>query len=291
LAVDGVTVCTIRDRATTPVLDRMTFSRPADALRSNLAAMLAGLVFVGCASAGGPAEAPTPEAILSAPVTHVQITDSIESDPAIDRMVTPFREKLNAEITRVIGVAAGTFEKGNPEGSLGNLAVDAMFHAAQDLSGERVHIAVTNNGGLRVPIAEGPITLGKIYELMPFENTITIVTLTGVQVDSLAQQIARSRGEPVAGLSFRMGSDAGPAHDIRVGDAPLAAEKVYRVATLDYLVDGGGRLTALWSPMSRNDLGILFRDAIVQYIEARGTIRPALEQRIAVSPPAGSETP
>ena len=55
------------------------------------------------------------------------------------------------------------------------------------------------------------------------------------------------------------------------------------VATSDFLVNGGGEMSALWSPVAREDLPILLRDVYLRYLERMGTVTPALEGRIRVA--------
>src|SRR3712207_9326121 len=43
----------------------------------------------------------------------------------------------------------------------------------------KTQIAITNGGGLRCPIEKGNITVGKMYELMPFDNTLVTMEIKG----------------------------------------------------------------------------------------------------------------
>jgi 2',3'-cyclic-nucleotide 2'-phosphodiesterase (5'-nucleotidase family) len=172
--------------------------------------------------------------------------------------------------------------EGKPEGTLGNFAADAMLWAANRQGKEPVQMAMTNNGGLRVPIGPGPITLEQMYELMPFDNLLTILTLSGSQVRTLCDQLAEMRGEPIAGFSFRIVSEGGTrrAEAIEVAGAPLDLSAHYRLVTNDYLANGGGTLTPLHSPLAREDLPVLLRDAFIDYVRFKGTVEPVLDGRI-----------
>jgi len=186
------------------------------------------------------------------------------------------------EIQQVIGEAAGIFSKAVPEGTLGNFAADAMLWAANSHLPAPAHMALTNNGGLRVPIGSGPITTGQMYELMPFENMLSVLVLTGSQVQELCNELAEKRGEPIAGFSFHIGfeNDHRVARDIMVQGQPLEREEEYRLVTTDYLANGGESLSTLQSPVAREDLSILLRDAFIGYIRHLGVIEPKMEGRI-----------
>ncbi len=214
---------------------------------------------------------------------YVVITDSLEDDPDLDALVAPFREVIGEQMSTVIGNATGEFVKAQPESSLGNLVADAMLDQIQALVATPVDVAVTNAGGLRVPIPAGPVPLGTIYELMPFENWLMVITLSATGMDSLAQQMARRRGEPTAGWSFLIDTEAQTASDIRVGGEPLQADRLYRIVTTDYLVSGGGGMPALQSPLQQEEIPVLLRDAIASYIREQGRIEPLRDGRLRFS--------
>jgi len=264
--------------------------------------MAAGLLLGGCGGGpaqGGPAaDQPVPSPPVPSPrerehppekqrtplasVSFTVVGDSIPPDQKMEELVTPFRQRMGEEIQEVIGEAAGVFSKAVPEGTLGNFAADAMLWAANRASQDSVHLAMTNNGGLRVPIGAGPITLGHMYELMPFENMLSVLVLSGAQVRTLCNELAEMRGEPIAGFTFQIVAegDGWKARDIRVGGEPVDAEARYRLVTNVDLAKGGGTLTPIHSPLARQDLPVLLRDAFIEYIRFKGTIEPALDGRI-----------
>ena len=160
----------------------------------------------GPATSEGPT-LPRAEGLEDAEFAFTVVADSIPDDPAMEGLVAPFRERMGEEVRQVIGTSEVLLAKSVPEGTLGNFATDAMLWAARRASGGPVDMAMTNNGGLRVPIPPGPITIGQMFELMPFENLLSVLTLSGRQVQELADQLAAFRGEPIAGFSFRIEAD------------------------------------------------------------------------------------
>ncbi len=221
-------------------------------------------------------------AVLETPVSFSIVEESVQDDPRIEAIVAPFRDRMGEEIQQVIGEATGMLSKAVPEGTLGNFSTDAMLWAANARIPEPAHMALTNNGGLRVPIGPGPITIGQMYELMPFENMLSVLVLTGSQLQALCDQLAERRGEPIAGFSFRIEveGDNRVARDIMVGGKPLEMEAEYRLVTNDYMANGGESLSPLQSPVAREDLPVLLRDAFIDYVRHLGVIEPKLEGRI-----------
>lgn len=218
---------------------------------------------------------------VEAVVSFAQVADTVPADPAVEAMIAPYRSQLEAHLTEVLAQATGLFAKADPEGALDNLVADAVLHGARRLSRDTVHVVLVNDGGLRVPVAAGPILMRHTYELLPFENYITVLELTGVQLDRLADQVAQSGGEPVAGWTMVL--DGEDATRVLVGGVEIDPQATYRLATVDYLADGGGSWSVLWEPSAhegREDMTVLIRDVFVDYLRERGVVSPELDGRI-----------
>ena len=243
--------------------------------------LAAAVILAGCTVAERAPE-PRPRAfpVSAAPVDFTVVGDSIEPAADIAALIAPYRDRLGQQLAEVLAHAVGGFGKADPEGTLENLVADALLDVAQDLTGEPVHVALLNDGGLRVPIAEGPILMRHAYELLPFENYVTVLSLSGSQLERLADEIAQSCGEPVAGWTMELNGD--DAVNVRVGGQPIDPELTYRLATVDYLADGGGTWTVLWEAgaQGREDLDVLIRDVFVAYLRERDAVTPTLDGRV-----------
>jgi len=151
------------------------------------------------------------------------------------------------------------------------------FRSSGDLRGAKRDFY---EGGIRVPLAEGPILMRHAYELLPFENFVTVLSLSGEELERLADEIALTTGEPIAGWTMELDGD--DAVNVRVGGDPVDPGRIYRLTTVDYLVNGGGNWTVLWEAGAdaRQDLPVLVRDVFVDYVRERGTVSPTLDGRI-----------
>ena len=261
-------------------------------------ALAAALLAVGCSGARpgqrspAPAAEPTAFTVREAPVEFTEVGGSVTPAPDIESLIAPYRAQLQDQLAEVLGHATGEFRKDDPEGTLDNLVADALLQVAGNLASDTVHAALVNEGGLRVPIAEGPILMRHAYELLPFENFVTVLSLSGLQMERLADEIAAANGEPIAGWTMELDGD--DAVRVLVGGEPIDPDRTYRLATVDYLVNGGGTWSVLWEPgaAAREDLPILIRDAFVAYLRAHGTVSPALDGRIRpASGPPGPRHP
>ena len=168
------------------------------------------------------------------------------------------------------------------EFALGNLVVDAMLGA--DLDGQPADIAMHNNGGIRAALPKGPISFGQLYAVLPFDNQLMALDLTGEQVlRILEHSVSSSPGKmQVAGMTFQvdMSRPAGARIlEATVGGEPLDPVRSYRVVTIDYLASGGdGQETYL--------VGInpAYGDTevwvVAQYIRDHSPVHPKVERRI-----------
>ncbi|TVP77286.1 MAG: hypothetical protein EA353_10595 [Puniceicoccaceae bacterium] len=209
---------------------------------------------------------------------YLALDDTVEPDADMQAFLLKYTEALNREMNRRIAVSRTVIESGQPESALGNLTADITREHASRYLGREVDIALLNRGGLRTPIPEGDVTVGMIYELMPFENYITLLKFSGDQIRAIANELAIEGGEPVSGLQLRIDGDR--ATDILVGGVPLRSDHYYWLATNNWMADGGGPVPTLWEPVERRDTGILLRDAFIESIESQRQLSPTTEGRI-----------
>jgi len=231
-------------------------------------------VLAGCSSSNLPGE------FISG--THqnrqIEISDDIPPDSAMAAAIAPYAERLESRMQRELVISTGIFTKDKPEGTLGNLIADITRRRASLELKTWVDMSVINNGGLRRPLYEGSITVGDIYELMPFENTLVVLKMTGQQVQKLAGQLAQIGGEPVSGLRMRI--ENREARDIMVGSRTVMQDSTYWVATNSYLANGGGDMPALHHPKERIDTGVTIRRMIIDYLDDQQKLEPKKDFRI-----------
>lgn len=211
-------------------------------------------------------------------VDNIQVNQSIRPDSTILAILAPYRKHVHEVMDKVVGNSGGIFKKGKPDGSLGNLVADAIRIAAGNITGKAINIGVITNSSLQSGIKKGRITYGTIYNVMPYNNHLVILQLTGSQVEELVNEIASVGGEPVSGI--RMSIVNGQSQAVLVGDQVINEDSTYTVATNNYVADGGGDMPALWNPVKRTDLSLSIRQAIVGYIEDRFNIYPVKDGRI-----------
>jgi len=186
-------------------------------------------------------------------------------DRAVREMLQPFRDSIATLMDKpVFRTAARVPSSGLEEGDtpLGNFVADAILETA------RADIAIINSGGIRAPLPEGVVTVGDIYTVLPFDNTIVTIPMKGWQVrelfDFIAGRIGKRGFAQISGAQFVI--RRGRASDIRAGGRPLESNRVYRVATIDFLYEGGDGYTQFEKAGAAEGTGIFARDAAIDFL-------------------------
>jgi 2',3'-cyclic-nucleotide 2'-phosphodiesterase (5'-nucleotidase family) len=191
-------------------------------------------------------------------------TDAL-SDKTYIAYLQPIKLKVDNQMNEVIGQAAETMKGYAPESLLSNFSADVYRQAASEFLKENVDIAIVNLGGLRTEISAGDITVRKVFELMPFENELVIIWINGDKLLELLQFFARVGGEGVSGL--RMEIQNGNAVNITIGKNPIENDKLYSIATNDYLAGGNDKMVQLAMYEKRVNTGAKIRNILLDYIK------------------------
>ncbi len=185
----------------------------------------------------------------------------LKEDAAIVKMIAPYKVKLDSQMNNRIMIASADLKKETPEGALGNMVCDVLMRYAK-ANKVTVDFCVLNNGGLRIPVIyKGDITVRTIYELMPFDNNLVVLKLSGQKCLELFATIAQFDGVPVAGLRLQI--EENQATQVTVNGVVFDPSKDYYVLTSDYLASGGDKAEALKNPIEYKDLQIKLRDALI----------------------------
>lgn len=213
---------------------------------------------------------------------NIIISDTIAMDTAMANFLKPYKLQLDSNMNQVIGYSDVSLTKALPECNMGNFAADAQLDAARKLQDE-VQASVVNYGGLRIPfIPKGAITKGRIYELMPFDNMVTIVDLPGKVLQQFCDHMARRKGWPVSGIAYQIRD--GKAEQVLIQGRPVNPQLVYKVAVSDYIANGGDDCDFLRS-CKKYPSSVFLRDAIMEKVRSGAltgnTIYNELQNRVS----------
>lgn len=201
-------------------------------------------------------------------------------DSMVTSFIEPYSTKLKADMEIVLASSAQAMEKGLPESRLGNFVADVCLlignqhYPAAD--GKPADFCVLNNGGLRRSLPKGPVTKGDVFELMPFENELVVLTVPGTTVKKIFNFIASKGGAPISGARMRIRN--GQAEDVFIQGKVLDTTKNYKLITSDYLANGGDQHGFLAESIKSESTGLKVRDAILQYLYIQGKTEETVVQ-------------
>lgn len=186
--------------------------------------------------------------------------DSLAADSNILQLIAPYKATVDSGMGEILAELPFDLVKDKPNGSLGLWMADACRRQASLQSGEDIEVAVLNQGGIRRPyLQKGQVNLGMIYELMPFDNNLIVISVKGFVLYDILEVACSKGGDPVSGVSIHVKADT---LEVMVGDSPLDMAKEYTVATNDYMYMGGDGYGLMQNTNSLAFYGLV-RDALV----------------------------
>ena len=247
--------------------------------------------------------APAAPLDLRVKATERAIDESIPNDPAVDAIIAPYSAKVR-ELDAPIGKLAGELKKGGMgAGSLGNFVADALRARAAAKLGKPVLLAITNSGGLRKnEISEGNLSANDIFQLLPFENALVALDLTGEQLRRFLDIIVTHRdAQSGARITYRTNEKKeSEIVSVKLNGAGGASEQeidpqaTYTIVTIDYLVERGGDYSIWKEAKNVRPLGLTMRDAVLDYVKAETaagrTIKATLDGRFRFDKPGAEST-
>lgn len=173
-----------------------------------------------------------------------------------------------APLKKVVGHSARMMMnlRDNPDLPLGNLFADVLRAYGSKYYGVPMDFAVTNFGGIRVPMPEGAITLEDISSMFPFKNYLCYCKIRGSELQKLFEQLAGTKAfQATSGATVRV--KAHKLESVLVGGEPIDPQRLYNVATIDFLLDGGDnlRIGALSEDVKLTH--VLLKEVMLDYVE------------------------
>jgi 5'-nucleotidase len=243
------------------------------------------------------------------PVTHSRFepfiavpAESAHEQADVTAVLKNARAQADELKTRMVGYAASPLTHHyNSESALGNLIADALLAAGRELG--HADFALINSGGIRSSLPAGRLSYGDVYRVFPYENSLTVVELTGAELRLLIE-IAESGGHgisPVSGLIVRR-LDVAPGqrgpwdrdldHNGRTEDwernlvvgltdaagHPIRDDARYRLATYNFLSSGGDHQNLVYSKLPPGRIQGFSqrsaREALAAFLLMQGEIAP-----------------
>ena len=196
------------------------------------------------------------------------------STPVVAKILLDAQPRM-AHLKEVIATSTREMVRDYPESELTNWFVDELMRAVADSTGRQVDVGIVNFGGIRVDMPAGNVTLDDIKSMFPFKNKPCYVAMPGSELQEILQRMAATRFQVLGGV--QVVARDGKLESVLIGGKPLDVKKVYGVATIDFLLNGGDGLR-----LARNakDLVILDSyviDVIVPYVRSLASAGKPIE--------------
>lgn len=221
----------------------------------------------------------------------IPVTDSIKDDPQAATVIAEYEKQLNASLAEVIGKTSVTLDARSAtvrreESNLGNFIADVYRQALH------ADFALVNSGSLRSDATYGPgeITKKDILSILPFENGVVKVKITGEHLKRLLENGVSKAGAgdgrfpQVSGFSFTFDANkpiGSRVTKIQIGGSDIDANKSYTIALSAYTFGGGDGYDFKGAEVIISaESGPVEPDLVMEAIRKAGTIAPQIEGRI-----------
>lgn len=192
--------------------------------------------------------------------------------------LAPIKLDLESKLGAPIGYAPKALEVYQPECPMLNWASDALLAMARNICPERVDVAIVNIGGMRCNWGAGDITFEHVFELMPFDNELVVLTLSGEDIFSLCEIFAKGGGEGIAGM--RMVAKNNKVLSVTVDGKEIVLDAYYTVATSDYLSQGNDGMLPLKNSIAVWKSDKKIRDLYIEYIHQVKKVESKVDGRM-----------
>lgn len=248
-------------------------------MRNKIYLILILLSFIACKT-----EKNTTKSLSRIEGKQLPISQDLSKDDQIEAYIKPYREKINKQMDSILGYAPVTLSKTDSEYNtgIGNMMADAVMEMAAPIvkqrTGKTIDAVLLNHGGIRSILPKGNVTTRTAYDLMPFENEVVVVELTGKKVQELFTYLEYGRAHPISGMQIILGAD-GKLKSGTIQGKSIDPKKTYFIATSDYLKDGGDHMDFFADAVSYTTLDYKIRNILIDYFKKHDTITGVQDNR------------
>lgn len=208
--------------------------------------------------------------------------DALPANRDLEALIARYRVGVDSLMTDWIGTATRPLHADGNE--LLNFFADYVYSRGATIA-PHVDLSIVNKGGLRTDIPAGRFSKGQIINLLPFRNKIVVVDVPGTDLKSIFEVMASTEGNGVSDnvrATYVPGADHPALGTVTINGKPIDPAKTYRVATIDYLANGGDYMRGFLNGrrVASSD-NVIYDDLISYFDGGAGTARPLEGDTIA----------
>lgn len=173
-----------------------------------------------------------------------------------------------AALQEIVSYSKDIYSKEKPESGLSNFMADALREFAEQYTGETIDVAITNFGGIRTDLPQGAVRVYDIYSISPFNNAVNILHMKGSALRKVFSDMAKKGSvQAVSGVTLKIHDKS--LKECQVAGKPIDDNRLYKIATIDFLVTGGDGMDFGDGIEFRGETGVYLRDAIIEVLKQK----------------------
>lgn len=186
-----------------------------------------------------------------------------------------------------IAYSENMLEVFRPQSPLSNYLTDALFtigdSISQSINGNNIDFSILNFGGIRTNLPQGNITIGDVYKVLSFDNHIVIASVKGSDVKIMLEKFTPLTCQAYSNVQITYHNNR--PFQILVAGKPIDENRIYRFATLDFIIKNhGDHIIDGVQILQCDETTILWRDAFIQYLKEKINIYAKTDKRVIIPP-------
>ena len=219
---------------------------------------------------------------------RIEINSNVKSDRKIEEFITPYKNKVDSKMDSILAYSPTNYDKKNGllNTAIGNMMADVALKLSNPVYKVRknrdIDFVLLNHGGIRASISKGDITTRTAYNVMPFENSMVVCELDGEVVGELINYLKLSKkAHPISGINIVLDNSYNLI-EANVNGKEISKNKIYSVATTDYLLNGGDKMDFFKKSKENTILDYKLRNILIDYFKQIDTLSFQTDNRFII---------
>ena len=219
---------------------------------------------------------------------RIEVNKAVESDREIEEFISPFKNKIDIQMDSILSYSPADYDKKNGilNTAIGNMMADVALKLSNPVYKARknrdIDFVLLNHGGIRASISKGDITTRTAYNVMPFENSMVVCELDGETVEELINYLKLSKkAHPISGINIVLDNSYNLI-EAKINDKEISKNKIYSVATTDYLLNGGDKMDFFKKSKENTILDYKLRNILIDYFKQIDTLSFQTDNRFII---------
>ncbi len=219
---------------------------------------------------------------------RIEVNNNVKSDREIVEFITPYKNKVDSKMDSILAYSPINYDKKNGllNTAIGNMMADVALKLSNPVYKARknrdIDFVLLNHGGIRASISKGDITTRTAYNVMPFENSMVVCELDGETVEELINYLKLSKkAHPISGINIVLDNSYNLI-EAKINDKEISKNKIYSVATTDYLLNGGDKMDFFKKSKENTILDYKLRNILIDYFKQIDTLSFQTDNRFII---------